>query len=247
MRRESELFIASIFNEDRPLTDLLTARHTFVNKRLARLYGIEKLDVPDDKEDEFVRVDLTDGRRSGILTQPAILTLTSFPTRTSPVKRGQWVLENLLGDKPPDPPPGVPALSKTSEANPNLTMRQQLELHRANPTCASCHKLMDDIGFGLENFDAIGRWRDQTAPDRSTPRTLPSGGIPRPLELVSILSADRDFVSCVAEAAHLSLGRGLEYHDECGDVDRDSTAAAGNSSVVISIVMSEPFRLGRPE
>ncbi|MFO1094878.1 MAG: DUF1592 domain-containing protein [Planctomycetaceae bacterium] len=248
MRREAELFIASIFKEDRPLTDLLTAKHTYVNKRLARLYGIENVPWTDEKkEDEFVRVDLPEGRRIGILTQPGILTLTSFPTRTSPVKRGQWVLENLLGDKPPDPPPGVPALEKTREANPNLTMRQQLELHRTNPTCASCHALMDDIGFGLENFDAIGRWRDQdsTGPINAA-GTLPSGeSFAGPLELVAILSArERDFVSCVAEKLlTYALGRGLEYYDQCAvDAIVDRTAAGGNrfTPLATSIALSRP-------
>lgn len=254
MRHESELFLASIFSDDRPLTDLLTARHTFVNRRLARFYGLENVEFKEkDKEDEFVRVELTGDRRIGILTQPAILTLTSFPTRTSPVKRGQWVLENLLGDRPPDPPPGVPALDATREANPNLTVRQQLELHRANPTCASCHKLMDDIGFGLENFDAIGRWRDQ---DGSGPidasGTLPSGESFRgPVELVTILSGrERDFVSCVAEKLlTYALGRGLEYHDQCAvTAIVDRTTANGNrfSALVTSIVLSDIFRLARP-
>ncbi|MBL8851285.1 MAG: DUF1588 domain-containing protein, partial [Planctomycetaceae bacterium] len=223
------------------------------NKRLARLYGLENVEFKEkDKEDEFVRVELTDDRRIGILTQPAILTLTSFPTRTSPVKRGQWVLENLLGDKPPDPPPGVPALDKTRDDNPNLTVRQQLELHRANPTCASCHKLMDDIGFGLENFDAIGRWRElDGAGPIDASGTLPSGETFRgPLELVGILSArDRDFVSCVAEKLlTYALGRGLEYHDECAVTSIvDRTTNDGNSfrDLVTSIVLSEPFRLDR--
>jgi len=254
MRRESELFIASIINEDRPLTELLTARHTFVNKRLAELYGLKDIAWKDDKkEDEFARVELTDDRRIGILTQPAILTLTSFATRTSPVKRGQWVLENLLGDKPPDPPPAVPNLDKTREANPNLSLRQQLELHRSNPTCASCHELMDGIGFGLENFDAIGRWRDK---DGETPidasGTLPTGESFRgPIELVSILAArERDFVSCVAEKLlTYALGRGLEYYDECAvESIVDRTSADGNrfKALATSIVLSEPFCLNRP-
>jgi hypothetical protein len=254
MRRESELFIASIINEDRPLTELLTARHTFVNKRLARLYDLKDIQwKDDDKEDEFVRVELTDDRRIGILTQPSILTLTSYATRTSPVKRGQWVLENLLGDKPPDPPPAVPNLDKTREANPNLTLRQQMELHRSNPSCASCHELMDGIGFGLENFDAIGRWRDQ---DGETPidasGTLPTGESFRgPIELAAILAGrERDFVTCVAEKLlTYALGRGLEYYDECAVASIvDRTSADGNrfKALATSIVLSEPFRLGRP-
>lgn len=253
MRRETEMFLESIINEDRPLTDLLTARHTFVNKRLAKLYGLDDLEWKEDaKDDEFMRVELTDERHVGLLTQPAILTLTSFTTRTSPVKRGQWVLENLLGDKPPDPPPAVPALDETQLANPDLTLRQQLELHRANPTCASCHALMDDIGFGLENFDAIGRWRDKDGDEPiDAAGTLPSGeSFSGPAELVAILAArEREFVACVAEKLlTYALGRGLEYYDQCAVtsiVDRTTEGENRFEALATSIALSEPFRLVR--
>ena len=255
MRRETEMFLESIINEDRPLSDLLTARHTYVNKRLAKLYGLNDLEWKEDaKEDDFMRVELSDDRRVGMLTQPAILTLTSFATRTSPVKRGKWVLENLLGDTPPEPPPAVPGLDETQAANPNLTVRQQLELHRANPTCASCHALMDDIGFGLENFDAIGRWRDADGENPiDAAGTLPSGeSFSGPQELVALLAArEREFVECVAEKLlTYALGRGLEYYDQCAVTQIvDRTSAGGNrfGALVTSIALSEPFRLSRPD
>ena len=246
---ETELFLASIVREDRPLTDLLTARYTFVNENLAELYGIEGIDG-----DEFRRVELTDGRRAGLLTHASILTLTSYPTRTSPVKRGQWVLENLLGDKPPDPPPLVPGLEETQKANPELSMRQQLELHRADPTCASCHKLMDDIGFGLENFDAIGRWREEDgARPLDTTGTLPTGeSFSGPIELIAILSGRKqEFAACMAEKLlTYALGRGLEYYDQC-TIEQIVTETEGAdyrfSALLTAIVRSEPFRMQRAD
>jgi hypothetical protein len=246
---ETELFFASVVREDRPLTELLTARYTFLNERLAKLYGIDGVDG-----DEFRRVDLADGHRAGLLTQASILTLTSYPTRTSPVKRGQWVLENLLGDKPPDPPPLVPGLEETQKANPDLSVRQQLEIHRADPTCASCHKLMDDIGFGLENFDAIGRWREEDGGQPlDTTGTLPTGeSFSGPIELIAILSGrDQEFAACMAEKLlTYALGRGLEYYDKC-TIDEIVQESEANdfrfSSLLTSIVRSEPFRMRRPD
>ncbi len=247
--QETELFFASIVRDDRPLTDLLTARYSFVNENLAELYGIEGV-----QGDEFRRVELTDGRRAGLLTHASILTLTSYPTRTSPVKRGQWVLENLLGDKPPDPPPLVPGLEETQKANPELSMREQLEIHRADPTCASCHKLMDDIGFGLENFDAIGRWRDQEGErPLDTTGTLPSGeSFSGPIELIDILSGRKsEFAACMAEKLlTYALGRGLEYYDQCTIdqiVAESESADYRFSALLTAIVRSEPFRMQRAD
>src|SRR5262249_22811015 len=133
----------------------LGANFTFVNARLAKHYGIESI-----SGDEFQRVAFTDNRRTGVLTQASILTLTSNPGRTSPVKRGKWMLENILGSPPPDPPPDAPDLEATQKSQPNASLRKQLEVHRQSAVCASCHKVMDQLGFGLENFDAIGRWRE---------------------------------------------------------------------------------------
>jgi hypothetical protein len=197
-------------------------------------------------------VELTDGHRVGLLTQPAVLTLTSYPGRTSPVKRGQWVLETLLGDEPPPPPPGVPGLDATQKSHGDLPLRKQLELHRADPGCNACHKVMDEIGFGLENFDAIGRWRDKEGsfPVDSSGK-LPSGEEFRgPTELVSILAGQQEkFRRCVAEKLlTYALGRGVEYFDRCA-VDQIVTRLENNDShfseLVVGIVLSDPFRLTR--
>ena len=156
MRRETELFFASIIRDDRSIFDFLGAPYTFVNERLARHYGIDGVTGP-----EFRRVEVPPSR-GGVLTQASVLTVSSYATRTSPVLRGKWILENLLGAPPPDPPPGVPNLN---EAKPGVSasVRQQLEAHRTNPTCAACHRRMDPLGFGLENYDGIGAWRTSDA------------------------------------------------------------------------------------
>jgi hypothetical protein len=154
MLKETDLFFASIMHEDRSVLDFLNADYTFVNDRLAKLYGI-----PNIKGDEFQRVSLVGTPRRGVFTQASVLTISSNPTRTSPVKRGKWVLEELLGTPPPPPPPSVPELKNDGQPVAG-TLRHQMEEHRANPVCASCHARMDPIGFGLENFDGIGRWRD---------------------------------------------------------------------------------------
>jgi hypothetical protein len=249
--QETERFFGAIVREDRPITELLNARYSFLNERLAKLYGVEGVDG-----DAFRRVDFTDDRRGGLVTQASILTLTSYPARTSPVKRGEWVLANLLGDKPPDPPPVVPALDATQAAHPDLTLREQLVLHRADPGCASCHKVMDEIGFGLESFDAIGRWRDMDGPHPVDSRgTLPTGEtFSGPAELTRILAGREDeFARCLAEKLlTYGLGRGLEYYDRCA-IDEIVMRMKSNelrfSSLVEGIVLSRPFRHqgSRPE
>jgi len=248
MRTETEMFFAAVMREDRGILDFLDARYTFLNERLAKHYGI-----PGVQGDAFRRVPLT-GNRAGILTQASILTITSNPTRTSPVKRGKWVLENIFDQPPPDPPPNVPPLDEKTIAAGNLSLRKQLEIHRANPVCASCHTTMDAIGFGLENFDAVGRWRDK---DGKSPVDA-SGELPGgrkfngPLELVAILKQRKaDFAACFAKKMlTFALGRGLEYYDKCA-VDQIATAAAKNdyrfSSFVLAVVNSEPFLLRRSE
>ena len=153
LQRETELFFESVMAEDRSVLDLLTADYTFLNERLARHYGI-----PGIYGDRFRRVAVTDDARRGILGHGSLLTVTSYATRTSPVLRGKWILENLLGSPPPPPPPDVPDLEDAGSAE-GLSIRERLEQHRANPACAACHARMDPYGFGLENFDAIGRWR----------------------------------------------------------------------------------------
>ncbi len=153
MKRETELFFAAVVREDRSLLEFLDSDFTFLNERLARHYGIDGVEG-----DEFRKVALTDSRRGGLLSHAGILTVSSYPTRTSPVLRGLWVMENLLGQAPPPPPPDVPELEE-SELGIGGTLREQLEKHRADENCASCHRVMDAIGFGLENYDPIGRWR----------------------------------------------------------------------------------------
>ena len=247
MATETELFLASVVREDRNIIDLLEGRFTFLNERLAVLYGIDGIEG-----DDFRRVELTDGRRAGVLTQASILTLTSYPTRTSPVIRGKWVMENLLGDEPPDPPPLVPGLEETQAANPDLSLREQLGIHRADPTCASCHVVMDEIGFGLENFDAIGRWREQDGRfDVDATGTLPSGEtFTGPMELIDILKMrEWEFTGCLAEKLlTYAIGRGLEYYDQCtieAVVQELQETDSRFSTLVTAIVKSEPFRMRR--
>src|SRR5260370_16138204 len=153
MHKETELFFDAMLREDRNILDFIDSDFSFVNERLAKHYGIEGV-----KGDAFRRVKLP-ANRGGILTQASILTLTSYPARTSPVLRGKWVLEQILGTPPPPPPPDVPALEDTKKLEGSL--RQRMEQHRSNPSCASCHQRMDPIGFAFENSDPIGRWRDK--------------------------------------------------------------------------------------
>ncbi len=207
MLRETGLFCEAIIREDRPVFDFLDADSTFVDERLARHYGISGVIGPD-----FRRVGLAGGPRRGVLTHASVLTATSNPTRTSPVKRGRWVLDNLLGTPPPPPPPDAEGLRESAAATSSGTLRERMERHRADPRCASCHAKMDPIGFGLENFDAVGAWRDR---DGRSPvdasGTLPGGASFRgPGGLGAILAARREaFARCLAEKlTTYALGRG---------------------------------------
>jgi hypothetical protein len=247
MRRETELFCRAIIQEDRSLLDFLDGDFTFVNERLATHYGMASVSGP-----EFRRVPLLDRGRRGVLTHASILTLTSNPGRTSPVKRGKWILENILGAPPPDPPPDVPDLEATQRASPNASLRQQLELHRSNAVCASCHKTMDALGFGLEHFDAIGRWRDrdrQFVIDASG--TLPGGvSFNGAVELAQVLKQrSRDFGRCVAEKMLVfALGRPLAPYDKCAIdriVDKLERDHFRFSTLVLEIARSDPFRKRR--
>jgi hypothetical protein len=226
--------------------EFLNGRYTFLNERLARHYGIDGV-----KGLEFRRVNFTRERRAGVLTQGSILTLTSHPARTSPVKRGEWVLANLLGDAPPEPPPSVPTLEQTRTANPGLTVRQQMERHRADPGCATCHRVMDAIGFGLENFDPVGRWRDRDGKQPIDARgTLPSGEtFNGPVELISLLDRRRaDFRRCLTEKMlTYALGRGVEWFDKCA-VDEIVTRLGKDdrfATLILGIIESAPFQLRR--
>jgi hypothetical protein len=245
MLKESALFFAAIINEDRSILDFLDADFTFVNERLARHYGI-----PGIKGEKFQRVSLTGDQRGGILTQAGILTVTSNPTRTSPVKRGKWILENILGTPPPPPPPDVPELKEGQELTG--TLRQRMVQHRANPNCAVCHERMDPLGFGFENYDPVGAWRTH---DGKFPID-PSGTLPDrrsfkgPKELKAILkSKEEEFRRCFAEKMlTYGLGRGLEYFDKAAveQITRNLAKDRNRfSALVIEIVKSDPFQKRR--
>lgn len=247
MIRETEMFFASVMNEDRSLSDFLDADYTFVNERLARHYGLEGVDG-----EEFRRVSIPAGRRGGLLTQASILTVTSNPTRTSPVKRGKWILEQILGTPPPPPPPDVPELDSGSKTALTGSVRQRMEAHRANPNCASCHSRMDPLGFSLEHYDAVGAWRDKDgtfAIDSSG--TLPGGQTFQGIgDLKKILKTKRAaFTRCLTEKLLVyALGRGLEDFDVCA-VDGIVKGAAADddrfSRLILEIVLSDPFRKRR--
>jgi hypothetical protein len=250
MRRETTQFFTHLVREDRSVLDLLAADYTFLNERLARHYGIAGV-----QGEEFRKVSLEGTPRGGLLTHGSILTLTSNPARTSPVKRGKWILENLLGEPPPPPPPNVPELEDQKEQLSG-TLRQQLEQHRKNPNCAVCHQQMDELGFALENFNAVGAWRtfDGSHPIDAV-ATLPSGErFDGPRQLVQVLvSKKRDpFVRCLAEnLLTFALGRGLEYYDVCA-VDKIVGQLPQHdfrfSALVLEIVQSDPFqKRGRAE
>ncbi|HTI49438.1 MAG TPA: DUF1592 domain-containing protein, partial [Planctomycetaceae bacterium] len=247
MRRETELFFETIVEEDRSLLEFLDANYTFVNGRLAKHYGLDGIDG-----DLFQRVNFPNDQRGGVLSHASILTVTSNPTRTSPVKRGKWVLENLLGTVPPPPPPMVKELDESAGEALKGSLRQRMEQHRANPSCASCHQRMDPLGFGLENFDGIGGWRTKDGEFTIDPSgDLPSGeSFKTPKELRAILFAHKqEFARCLTEKMlTYALGRGLEYYDKCAT---DGIAAAVQkadyrfSTLIEEIVMSVPFQKRR--
>jgi hypothetical protein len=248
MQQETERFFEAVMREDRSVLDFLDADFTFLNERLARHYGIEGV-----KGNEFRRVKLEPGsNRGGLLAQASILTVTSNPTRTSPVKRGKWILEQVLGTPPPPPPPDVPELKDDSGGPLAGTLRQRMEQHRSNPACASCHGRMDPLGFGFENYDAIGAWRDQDGghPIDSS-GMLPAGESFRgPAELKQVLKGrQRDFTRCLAEKMlTYAIGRGIEESDGCA-IDRIVDAVAADqfkfSRLVLEIVNSDPFQRRR--
>ena len=245
--KETELFVASILREDRSVLDLLTADHTFVNERLADHYGIPKV-----YGSQFRRVTLTDPNRKGLLGKGSILTVTSYPNRTSVVQRGKWILENLLGTPPPPPPADVPELvaKKNGKA---LTMREQMEQHRSNPVCAACHARMDPIGFALENYDGVGKWRDEDAGAKiDASGRLPDGtefSGPAGLTELMVGKYREDFVRTVTEKLMTyALGRGVEYYDFPTVRAISRQAAKDNyrmSSLILAIVRSTPFQMRR--
>jgi hypothetical protein len=252
MVKETKLFFGEIIREDCRILDILDADFTYLNAPLARHYGIGGPKGPKFRGEEFVRVDLKGTNRGGVLTQASVLTVTSNPGRTSPVKRGRYVLEQILGTPPPPPPPNVPELERDGKPVNAGTLRQQMEAHRANPACANCHAKMDGLGFGLENFDAIGGFRTKDgnlAIDSSgeLPGNVKFTG---PVELKTVLLGKKDlFAKCLAEKMMTyALGRGLEFYDRRA-VDTITVALAKNdykfSALVTEIIRSDPFRMRR--
>lgn len=248
MQRETEMFFEHILRHDRSILEFLDSDYTFLNERLARHYGIEGVQGL-----EMRLVKLPDRRRGGILTHASILTVTSNPTRTSPVKRGKFILENILGTPPPPPPPDVPEFNEDPKAALTGSLRQRLEQHRANPSCAVCHVKMDALGLGLENFNAIGAWRDKDGPfDIDPTGTLPDGtSFRNPAELRQVLLKQADqFRRCLAEKLLIyALGRGLEPSDNV--FIREIVAYTKQhedrfSALILAIVHSDPFQLRRP-
>ncbi|MFO0068339.1 MAG: DUF1592 domain-containing protein, partial [Pirellulaceae bacterium] len=267
MRKETRLFCRELLSREGKLSDFLLADFTFINPRMAELYGLQfegrdpqemyrgpKFRKSDRRlgsyaeEDRWIKTSLPPERR-GLLTQAAILTLTSNPSRTSPVKRGKWVLENILGDPPPAAPPNVPTLEATQEDHKGLSLREQLEIHRSNPSCASCHRVMDPIGLGLENFNAIGRFRTEDAgkPIVASGELADGRTFSSAVQLSETLAQDQPKLVAhfCSKLLTYALGRGLVTADQCalGKIetytqDRQSTVR----SVIEAIVLSEPFR-----
>jgi hypothetical protein len=249
MRRETELFFESIIREDRDLLDLLNANYTFVNDRLAKHYGI-----PNVYGSQFRKVTIPGENRRGLLGQGSVLTVTSEANRTSPVKRGKWILENILGTPPPAPPPNVPPLKENTENAKALPVRALMEQHRQNPTCASCHKILDPLGFSLENFDAIGQWRSKDAgtPIDASGQLADGTAVDGPVALrKAIMKHPEQFVRTVTEKMlTYGLGRGLEYYDMPTVRMIEQSASKDDyrfSALVMAMVKSTPFELKKAQ
>jgi len=246
MRRETELFVDHIIRDDRSILEFIDGRYSYINERLARHYGIPGVIGP-----EFRRVDLSATPRTGVLTQGSVLTVSSYATRTSPVLRGKWVLDNILNAPPPPPPGDVPNLDEAAIGTA-VSMREELEVHRKDPICASCHRRMDPLGFGLENFDAVGAWRSMDGKfpvDASG--SLPDGeDFTGPVELAAILKAEQEpFArSITTKLMTYALGRGLERYDSRAVKLIASRLPARDyrfSALVLEIVNSLPFQSRR--
>lgn len=242
MKRETLAFFEAIIKEDRSVLDLVDARFTFLNERLARHYGIDGVQGND-----FRRVELaSDSPRGGVLTMGSILLATSMPTRTSPVIRGKWILEQILGTPPPPPPPNVPALDAAKNIDPNLPLKKRLELHRDNPDCASCHAKIDPIGFALENFDAIGAFRTQDGvnPVDSNGK-LPNGTeLNSAADLKRVIKGDRFVLNLSQKLLTYSLGRGLERYDKRaldGIIQKTKAGEYRFGALLEAVITSDPF------
>ena len=242
MRRETMTFFAGVMRENLPVTTLLDADFTYLNERLASYYGLVGV-----QGDHFRRVSLVDSPRGGILTHGSILTVTSNPTRTSPVKRGKWILDNLLNSPPPPAPPNIPELETAKLSG---TLRERMEQHRENPACAACHQMMDPLGFALENFDAVGRWREREgAGPVDASGQLPDGtefaGVEELRELI-VKTREEPFVRCVIEKMLIyAMGRGTEYYDQCA-IDQIFAFVDQNEQkfafLIAGIILSDPFQ-----
>jgi hypothetical protein len=248
MKTETRMFFDYVLRENRPLSDFLDARYSFLNERLAKFYGIADVKGPD-----FRRVELTTDQRGGLLSQAGVLTVSSYPTRTSVVIRGKYILQNILGAPPPPPPADVPMLDEDAVGT-SASLRQQMEKHRDNAVCASCHSKMDVLGFGLENYDGIGKWRtmDGKFPVDSS-GTLPNGKtFSTPAQMRAALQDQLpDFARCMVEKMlTYSLGRGLGSNDRrtVEEITRN-WAASGYpfQSLLFQIVGSLPFQSRRGE
>jgi hypothetical protein len=246
-KQELRLFVDSVLRSDRSVFDLLTADYTFLNERLAMLYGIETV-----KGSDFRRVTLDNPARHGLLGKGAILMLTAYPNRTSPVLRGAWILDRLLGAPPPEPPLNVPTLPENKRGQPARTLRARLEQHRANPTCGACHGAMDPLGLALENFNAVGQFRAND-PDTLTaidPKgQLPDGTTingPDDLRRALVTRPDHQFAQTLTEnLLTYALGRSLDFHD-MPTVRRIVRQSAADDyrfkSIVLGVVSSDAFR-----
>ncbi len=248
MKRETQMFFDAILRENKPITDFLNARYTFLNEPLAKFYGIDGVTGP-----EFRRVELTTDQRGGVLGQGSVLAVSSYPTRTSVVIRGKYILQNILGTPPPPPPPDVPALDEAALGT-STTLKAQMERHRTNSICASCHARMDPLGFALENYDAIGKWRtmDGKFPVESS-GVLPGGAaFSTPAEMRQILAGMLpDFSRNLTEKMlTYALGRGLERYDRrtiLEITDRMTATGYGLQTLVTEVVRSLPFQSRRAE
>jgi mono/diheme cytochrome c family protein len=248
--RETELFFESIVREDRSVLDLLRADYTFVNERLAKHYGI-----PNVYGSDFRRVTLPGDERRGLLGQGSVLAVTSYATRTSPVLRGKWLLENILGTPVPPPPPGVPALEENHSGLRPRSVRERMEEHRKNPACSGCHNIMDPLGFSLENFDAVGAWRSRSesgAPIDASGKLVDGTVVDGPVSLRdALLARSGAFTQTLTEKLMTyAIGRGVEYYDM--PVVRSVVRASASSdyrfsSLILGIVRSAPFQMRRTE
>ncbi len=250
MSRETEMLFMHVLRNNRPVAELLTSDYTFLNAELAAHYGIEIDAVDKGNLDRFHRVSLAETPRRGVLSHASVLTLTSNPGRTSPVKRGKWILENVLGTPPPEPPPGVPELEETKTAGANASLREQMEVHRTDPSCAACHRVMDQLGFGLEQFDAIGRYRE-TERDLAIDASgeLPGGRVFNGAAELSGILGETEVEAFARTVVHrlmtFALGRELTPADRCAVdeiVQKTSQTNHRFADLVLEVVNSRPFQ-----